>query len=89
METIYLAIVEYDHEGFDVIRAFRDREAAQTFIEPLKAHRAKHPEYPPLSRPHNSPEWQAYQRAMDEWWAAAPPDFERGDGYDVIETELC
>lgn len=88
-EVIYIAIVEYDHEGYSVLCAFREEYAARQFIAPMKEHRAKHPPYPPIESPSDGPEWTACHEALRKWEAAAPPGFERGDGYDVIEATLC
>lgn len=88
MKTIYLALAEYDREGYHVIRAFDFAEAAEAFIEPMRTHMQMRPPYPPLHYPSDSPEWAEYMVQAEKWEEAAPPGFERGDGYSVMAVEL-
>lgn len=90
MRTIYLVLVEYDHEGYNVMRAFDAEADAEAFIEPFRAYMAKRPPYTysALSSRHDSPEWAAYLAQMDAWERSAPEGFERGDGYSVMGVEL-
>lgn len=85
---VYLALCEYDHEGFSVMGVYASKEAADARVAMCRAHRAKRPPWPPLGCGSHSPEWKAWSALSDAWENAAPEGFEKGDGYSVDEFEL-
>lgn len=88
MTKIYLALQNYDYEGFDVMDAYATREGAEARVAMCREHKAKEPPLPDTWAPMTSPEWRAYAAEKDKWAAAAPEGFERGDSYEVMELDV-
>lgn len=86
MKTIYLACVDYDHEGYDVIAAFESEDAADAFLAPQRAYLALKPAYHGCWS--DAAANEAWTAAMKKWHEDEPEGFRGGDGYSVLETEL-